>query len=103
MFNKDVFEKNGGLIALEDLELRTKEKGRFLFFQSLKQICIRYNVHKTDAQFSRANALLDEYFTTTQMEEGLDEEEPIAYPPWRVQNAAASSSPNQQQQQPFSF
>jgi hypothetical protein len=41
---KEEFEKHGGLTALEDLE---------------------YNVHKSDALFSKANQLLDKYFTDT--------------------------------------
>jgi hypothetical protein len=50
-------------------------------------------VHKTDAQFSRANELLDQYFTdeSAQVEMERNEE----YPPWRIQN-------NNQQQQ-FNF
>ena len=39
---KNIFEENGGLLALEDLE---------------------YNPHKNDQLFSKANSLLDKYFT----------------------------------------
>ncbi len=72
---KEVFEQSGGLIALEDLE---------------------YNVHKNDALFSKANQLLDEYFTDTDnvMEDDQHNQPPAQYPPWRIQP---------QQQQPFSF
>ncbi len=55
-------------------------------------------MHKTDAQFSRANELLDKYFTD--MNDANVEEEQTEYPPWRI------TAPNQQAfspNKPFSF